>query len=94
MPPPSSPSNADDESGTWLVRNVPRDLMMRMKVIAAMKQTSVNALLLYLARGYVEGWMKEMPRIAKPEEVYGLGAKNVLKQLRAADRARKKRRSS
>jgi hypothetical protein len=92
MPPPS---NADDQSsGTWLIRNVPRDLMMRMKVIAAMRQTSVNALLLYLARGYVEGWMKEMPRFVKREEVFGGEESVKQRRIVVPKRVPKKRLSS
>jgi hypothetical protein len=34
-------------------RNVPRDLMMRMQILAAMERTSVNSLLLRLAWDYV-----------------------------------------
>jgi hypothetical protein len=53
MQPPPSPSTLDDESGTWLIRNVPRDLMMRMKILAAREGTSVNGLVLRLAWDYV-----------------------------------------
>jgi hypothetical protein len=53
MQPSPSPSASDEPSGTWLIRNVPRDLMMRMKILAAREGTSVNSLVLRLAWEYV-----------------------------------------
>lgn len=43
----------DAESGAWMLREVPRDLMDRMKIAAAVQRTTVKALLLQLAENHL-----------------------------------------
>jgi hypothetical protein len=43
----------DNESGSWMLREVPRDLMDRMKIAAAVQRTTVKSLLLQLAEAHL-----------------------------------------
>ena len=43
----------DAEAGSWMLRDVPRDLMERMKIAAAVQRTTVKALLLQLAETHL-----------------------------------------
>ena len=43
----------ESEPGSWMLRNVPRDLMDRMKVAAAIQRTTVKALLFQLAENHL-----------------------------------------
>lgn len=43
----------DSEPGSWMLRNVPRDLMDRMKIAAAIQRTTVKALLFQLAENHL-----------------------------------------
>ena len=41
------------ESGSWMLREVPRDLMDRMRIAAAVQRTTVKALLFKIAESYL-----------------------------------------
>jgi hypothetical protein len=41
------------ETGTWIVRDVPKDVMHRAKVAAAIQKRSVKAILIDLMEGYL-----------------------------------------
>jgi hypothetical protein len=43
-----------EPAGTWIVKNVPRDLMHRMKVAAAVQKTTVKQLLFDLAEVHLQ----------------------------------------
>ncbi|NOS81303.1 MAG: hypothetical protein HOP32_06960 [Nitrospira sp.] len=43
----------DLETGAWMLRDVPRDLMERMRISAAVQRTTVKALLLQLAENHL-----------------------------------------
>jgi hypothetical protein len=43
----------EEKGGTWIVKNVPRDLMHRMKMAAAFEGTTVKQLLFDLAETYL-----------------------------------------
>ena len=43
----------DSETGAWMLRDVPRDLMERMRIAAAVQRTTVKALLLQLAENHL-----------------------------------------
>lgn len=43
----------DSEPGSWMLRNVPRDLMDRIKIAAAIQRTTVKALLFQLAENHL-----------------------------------------
>lgn len=42
------------ETGTWIVKDVPRDLMHRVKIAAAIQRKTVKQLLFDLAEGHLE----------------------------------------
>jgi hypothetical protein len=44
----------DLETGTWIVKDVPRDLMHRMKVAAAIQRKTVKQLLFDLAEDHLD----------------------------------------
>ncbi len=43
-----------EKSGTWIVKDVPRELMYRMKVAAAMQRKTVKQLLFDLAEAHLQ----------------------------------------
>ncbi len=43
-----------EPAGTWIVKNVPRDLMHRMKVAAAIQKKTVKQLLFELAEVHLQ----------------------------------------
>lgn len=43
----------DAEPGAWMLRDVPRDLMERMRIAAAVQRTTVKALLFQLAENHL-----------------------------------------
>jgi hypothetical protein len=43
----------ESEEGTWIVKNVPRELMHRMKVAAAIQQKTLKQVLFELAEAYL-----------------------------------------
>ena len=43
-----------DTQGTWIVRDVPRDLMRRARAAAALQGKSVKGILIELMEGYVQ----------------------------------------
>jgi len=43
----------DSEPGSWMLREVPRDLMERMRIAAAVQRTTVKALLFQLAENHL-----------------------------------------
>ena len=46
-------------SGTWIVKEVPRDLMHRMKVAAAVERKTLKQLLFELAEAHLVGMEKK-----------------------------------
>jgi len=44
----------DEKAGSWVFRDIPRDLMHRMKVAAAVERKSVKQLLIDLSRIHLE----------------------------------------
>ena len=52
------------ETGSWMLRDVPRDLMERMRIAAAIQRTTVKALLLQLAENHL-GEMEKKGHIPK-----------------------------
>ena len=51
MPPPK---DAPEQAGTWIVKDVPRSLMYRMKVAAAVQHKTVKQLLFDLAEAHLQ----------------------------------------
>ncbi len=43
-----------EKAGTWIVKDVPRDLMYRMKVAAAMQRKTVKQLLFDLSEAHLQ----------------------------------------
>jgi hypothetical protein len=43
-----------DARGTWIVRDVPRDLMRRARGAAALQEKSVKGILIELMEGYLQ----------------------------------------
>lgn len=43
----------ESEPGSWMLRDVPRDLMERMRIAAAIQRTTVKALLFQLAENHL-----------------------------------------
>jgi hypothetical protein len=58
MPKAKAPKEPPDEPGTWIFRDVPRDLMRRAKAAAAIQGTSVKQLTIDL----MEAHLKELDR--------------------------------
>jgi hypothetical protein len=48
-----------DTEGTWIVRDVPRDLMRRARAAAALQGKSVKGILIELMEGYVQDLEKK-----------------------------------
>jgi porphobilinogen deaminase len=44
----------DEKAGSWVFRDIPRDLMHRMKVAAAVQRKSVKQLLIDLSKDHLE----------------------------------------
>ncbi len=51
-------SQRDDEVGSWIVRDVPRDLMRKMKIAAAIQETSIRQLLIDLSEAHTKALEK------------------------------------
>lgn len=52
---PMSKNNPQDETaGSWVFRDIPRDLMHKVKVAAAIERKSVKQLLIDLSRAHLE----------------------------------------
>jgi hypothetical protein len=47
------------ETGTWIVRDVPKDVMHRAKVAAVIQKRSVKAILIELMEGYLQDLEKK-----------------------------------
>jgi hypothetical protein len=47
------PKKDDDELGAWMLRDVPRHLMERMRIAAAVQRITVKALLFQLAESHL-----------------------------------------
>ena len=58
MPKAKPPKEPNDEPGTWIFRDIPRDLMRRAKAAAAIQGTSVKQ----LAMDLMEEHLKELDR--------------------------------
>jgi len=43
-----------DKAGSWVFREIPRDLMHKMKIAAAVQRTSVKQLLMELSAAHIE----------------------------------------
>ncbi len=48
-----------EDPGTWIFRDIPRDLMRKAKAVTAMQGKSVRGLVLELVKKYVEDWEKK-----------------------------------
>ena len=57
-------SQKKDEAGSWIVRDVPRHLMRRMKIAAAIQDTSIRQLLIDLSEAHLKEMEKkgQLPR--------------------------------
>lgn len=62
--PKGTKEKADGEPGAWVIRDIPRDLMRRMKIAAAIQGTSVKGLLMELAESHLKDLEKKgmMPK--------------------------------
>ena len=58
MPKAKPPKEPNDEPGTWIFRDIPRELMRRAKAAAAIQGTSVKQ----LAMDLMEEHLKELER--------------------------------
>lgn len=58
MPKPIAPKELNDEPGTWIFRDVPRDMMRRAKAAAAIQGKSVRQLTIDL----MEEHLKELDK--------------------------------
>ncbi len=54
----------EEVPGAWVIRDIPRDLMRRMKIAAAVQGTSVKQLLIDLAQSHLQELEKKgmMPK--------------------------------
>ena len=50
---PRRPQQDDQPTGQWIIRDVPRDVMARIKMAAALHRTSVKQLILDIAQDYL-----------------------------------------
>ena len=50
----SKSKSQDEIAGSWVFRNIPRDLMHKVKVAAAVERKSVKQLLIDLSRAHIE----------------------------------------
>jgi len=53
MPRRTLPSDEDQPTGQWIIRDVPRDVMARIKMAALLHRTSVKQLILELVQDYL-----------------------------------------
>jgi hypothetical protein len=79
MPRPAT-QNQEPATGQWIIRDVPVEVMARIRAAAALQRTSVKQLILDLAIEYLRGFERQNP--------LSLGQKH------SAERSRKKRQSS
>ena len=49
----------DEKAGSWVFRDIPRDLMHKMKVAAAVERKSVKQLLIDLSRAHLQDMEKK-----------------------------------
>ena len=52
-------SKKEEEAGSWIVRDVPRSLMRRMKIAAAIQDTSIRQLLIDLSDAHLKDLEKK-----------------------------------
>ncbi len=52
-------SQKEDGPGSWIVRDVPRGLMRRMKIAAAIQETSIRQLLIDLSESHLKALEKK-----------------------------------
>jgi hypothetical protein len=52
--PMSKSKPQDEKAGSWVFRDIPRDLMHKMKIAAAVEHKSVKQLLMELSRTHLE----------------------------------------
>lgn len=50
----SKPDKPTEEPGTWIFRDIPRDLMRRVKAATAMEGKSVRGLVIELVEEYLQ----------------------------------------
>lgn len=55
----SKNKSQDEKAGSWVFRDIPRDLMHKIKVAAAIEQKSVKQLLIELSRAHLEEMEKK-----------------------------------
>jgi len=62
--PKGTKGKGEKKPGAWVIRDIPRDLMRRVKIAAAIQGTSVKQLLLDLAEEHLKDLEKRgiMPR--------------------------------
>ena len=53
MPRRPQPSDEQQPTGQWIIRDVPRDVMARIKMAAALHRTSVKQLIMNLALDFL-----------------------------------------
>lgn len=46
--------DSEESAGSWVFRDIPRDLMFKMKIAAAVQRKSVKQLLIDLSRAHLE----------------------------------------
>lgn len=54
MAPKREKEDVEPETGTWIVKDVPRDLMHRVKIAAAIQRKTLKQLLFDLAEAHLE----------------------------------------
>ncbi len=59
MPKGQRKETSVDTEGTWIVRDVPRDLMRRARAAAALQGKSVKGILINLMEAYVQDLEKK-----------------------------------
>lgn len=52
--PMSKSKDPEEPAGSWVFRDIPRDLMIKMKIAAAVQRKSVKQLLIDLSREHIE----------------------------------------
>jgi hypothetical protein len=82
----------DDATGQWIIRDVPVDVMARMRVAAALQRTTIKQLILDLAVEYLRGLERQHPptRGSWPIEINPLW--RPVARARSEGRTRKPRR--
>jgi porphobilinogen deaminase len=51
---PKPPKKQDSTAGSWVFRDIPRELMHKVKVAAAIERKSVKQLLIDLSEAHIE----------------------------------------